>query len=39
MHVELIGAAVPGLNRTAADRTWLFARAWLYQTIRMVNAS
>lgn len=32
-------AAVLGLNRTAADRTWLFARAWLYQTIRMVDAS
>lgn len=31
-------ADVMGLNRTAADRTWLFARAWLYQEIRMDDA-
>ena len=23
-----------GLSRSAADRTWLFARAWLFQQIR-----
>lgn len=28
-------AAVLGLNRTAADRTWQFARAWLYQRIQL----
>ena len=28
-------AEVLGLNRTTADRIWLFARAWLYQKIQM----
>lgn len=28
-------ASILGMNRTAADRTWLFARAWLYQRIQM----
>jgi RNA polymerase sigma factor (TIGR02999 family) len=27
-------ADVLGLSRSAADRTWLFARAWLFQQIR-----
>jgi RNA polymerase sigma factor (TIGR02999 family) len=27
-------ADVLGLSRSAADRTWVFARAWLYQQIR-----
>jgi len=31
-------ADVLGLNRTVADRTWLFARAWLYQAIHMEDA-
>ena len=24
-----------GLSRSAADRSWLFARAWLFQRIRI----
>ncbi len=31
-HEEV--ARILGLNRTAADRMWLFARAWLYHQIR-----
>jgi RNA polymerase sigma factor (TIGR02999 family) len=27
-------AEILGMNRTAADRTWLFARAWLFERIR-----
>jgi RNA polymerase sigma factor (TIGR02999 family) len=27
-------ADLPGLSRSTADRTWLFARAWLFQQIR-----
>jgi RNA polymerase sigma factor (sigma-70 family) len=27
-------AELLGLSRSAADRTWLFARAWLFQQIR-----
>ncbi len=26
-----------GLSRSTADRTWLFARAWLYSRVRMGN--
>ncbi len=28
-------ASVLGLSRTVADRTWLFARAWLYHRIQL----
>lgn len=27
-------ADILGMNRTAADRAWLFARAWLFRRIR-----
>jgi RNA polymerase sigma factor (TIGR02999 family) len=30
-------ASVLGLNRTAADRLWVFARAWLYQKVKIEN--
>ncbi|MBN2508085.1 MAG: sigma-70 family RNA polymerase sigma factor [Verrucomicrobia bacterium] len=32
-------ARVLGLSRSAADRTWLFARAWLFKEIRPEAAS
>lgn len=31
-HVE--AANILGLSRSAADRTWVFARAWLFQQVR-----
>jgi len=32
-------AAILGLSHTKADRTWLFAKAWLAQTLKKVEAN
>jgi len=35
-HAE--AARILGMSRSGADRTWLFARAWLFQQIRAGKA-